>query len=95
MARQSITTQGYAAIAPAILRIAFVGLAVDVQEKIGAAICHVICAAVGELVQALPGILLAAGQALESCALDHTPLFRCVELLMPAGALLHFLVGLV
>lgn len=95
MARQSVTTYGHTASGPAVLGLAIVGVAAGVQEKAATVLCHLVCAVGGELLQALPGILLSALQAMECFALDHSPVFGCVQLLMWAGPLLHFLVGVV
>lgn len=95
MARQSITTQGSTAIGPSLLGIAFVGFAADLQDKAAVAICRMVCAMASELLQTLPSLLLATLRALDSLALDHSPVFVCAQFLISAAALLHSLVGLV
>lgn len=92
MARQRVHLQGPRAIGPALFGLAFV-FAVDLPGRLADMLCHLQCALLGAFLEALPGILLAGLQTLESCALAYGQVLDCVQWLLSAGPLLRFVAG--
>ena len=76
-------------IPPALSGFAILSLCVNALDAAAAQFSHLLCALTGEVFKVLPSIMLAALQALETCALDHAQFLVICHILVSTWPLIH------